>query len=120
MKKPEIKSWMTSDFLDNGALHGDINLWEPKDKDDFDFWMQLSIGLKGSKASDDFYVRVISQNRLSLVEQKDYLLVVAYFDNLKSIIELVEKSIASCTGSSWEEIAQCISKRYRWEFKDYH
>lgn len=116
MKKPEIKSWMISDFIDNGALHNDINLWEPKDKDYFDFWMQLSIGFKGSKASDDFYVHVVSQKMLSQIVQRDHLLVVPFFESLKQIIELIEKSIASCSGSNWEEIAQCIGKQYRWEF----
>jgi Immunity protein 8 len=119
MKKAEIKSYMISDFLDPNMQGVNIDLWEPDDKEYFEFWMQISIGIEVETGADDFNIHVVSQRMLSSVVNKKYLLVVPYFEGVKSILDLVNRSIEDCAGSSWQDISTRISNMYHWEYENY-
>ncbi len=112
MLSPEIKSYFCTD-IDN------IETWFPHDPEYVSFWIDVIIGLKGSDAGDNFQVHVVTQKQLSQIENKEYLLIIPYFENIEKVIELLNKTIKECKGINWAGVSIDLSKKYLWDYHDF-
>lgn len=86
--------------------------------------LRAIVGSKGAPGEESFDIKVCTPEWLAnmceiegFVVGRHYLVVAKYdFAALKNIIV---KLIESCSGNSWQEVAQKVARIGYWEFEDY-
>lgn len=102
----------------------DLTQWTPPDLQDFGILLQVLIGPKGQQGEEAFDFVVCSPAWLlkdrgakSVIFGSHHILLFEYnFDRLQ---EALTKLVTGVSGSSWNELAQKLSRYGRWEFEDY-
>ncbi len=97
--------------------HDPIDEWAPEDRENVDFWFNVSIGIEGEASADNFQVHVVSESMLSRCTEKNYLIVIPYYESWDNIIDAVKVKIESCTDVSWSGMAPQIAKLFLWEYE---
>lgn len=102
----------------------DLENYYPEIEDNFCFYLEISVGVKNEKGSEQFGITVCTPKWLlenkkkdEIIFGKDYLLVFEYsyskiYGKIKSYIDKLE-------GNSWEELALELNKVAYWEFENY-
>jgi hypothetical protein len=108
----EIKSFDCAD-------HDPIDKWIPEDPSFVDYWCTIAVGIKGEEGADYFQVHVVTQQALSQVEDKNYLLVVPYYQGWSQIVKLIEEKMDLCKHVSWPCFTEQFSKMFAWEYEGY-
>lgn len=90
----------------------------------FCFLLQALVGPEGGNGEESFDIEICTPKWLlenhgkhDVVFGRHRLIVFEYSYNL--IINTIEKFIDSCSGNSWEEVAEKIGRLGKWEFEDY-
>lgn len=103
----------------------DLESFHPERPDAFGFLLQFMVAPQGEEdAEESFDVLVCTPKWLmenhkehEIVVGRHHLIVFKYdFLTLKKFITEVVKN---CSGSTWEDIANCLSQIGKWEFEGY-
>lgn len=97
--------------------HDPIDLWEPENPLDVDFWMNFTIGYD-KKGGDNFQLHVITPNNLQGPDSAKYAIVLNNY-KWESVLAEVNKILGLCHGSDWEEVSAKLAKYMSWEFENY-
>jgi hypothetical protein len=108
--KPVIVSHDCSD-------HDPIELWQPVDPADVDFWMNFTIGPDRS-GGDNFQVRVVTPNNLRGANADRHAIIILYYE-WPAVLQEVEKILDACQGNDWREISETLAKHMYWEYENY-
>lgn len=115
--KAEIKKLHSPDIQDLGIFH-------PNDENVFSFLLQMIVGRVDKEEEESFDMIVctpqwIKSNHLKgdVIFGLHYLIVLEY--NYESILNTLTQYVANIEGSTWEDIANQLSKIGRWEFENY-
>lgn len=116
--KPIIKSYHSLEmfYVDED--------YRPEDLTNFGFTFELQIGMDNSKVEEVFSFFVCSPKWLLEHCSKEevmlglHYLIMAEFD-FKLLIEWLNAYVNNCTGETWEEIVQKLSRLGRWESDDF-
>jgi hypothetical protein len=111
MKTPEIKGW---DCID----HDPIENWSPEDPSNVEFWCNLSIGLKGEAGADNFQVHIATNDAVSRIESKEYLVVIPRYDNWTQVLGVLDSIVSQCKDVTWLRISEKLSKHFYWEYEE--
>jgi hypothetical protein len=101
-----------------------LEQYAPDAPDRFLLQIRAIVGPKGAPGEESFDIRVCTPAWLAdvceaegFVVGRHYVVVAKYdFAALKSV---VTKLIESCSGNSWQEVAQKVARIGYWEFEDY-
>ncbi len=103
---------------------GDLKSYVPEDEDCFGFLLTAMIGAPGEKGEEAFDIMVCSpmwilRNRKpsDILVGRHYLIMQEY--NFERLVSFIQKFCRSCSGNTWAEIANKLSRLGRWEFEDY-
>jgi hypothetical protein len=101
-----------------------VSAYFPEDPSDFRCTIGLTIGPATGDGGEQFYLTVCSLKWLAKACEKSgflwgrhHLIVPEY--NLKTIMSVVTKFVDRCSGESWKEVAEKLSRFTSWEFEDY-
>ena len=104
----------------------DLSIYLPKNKENFSILIEVAVGYEGQKkeGGDIFGFQIYTPQWLisnyspnEVIIPRHSLIIFEY--NYDSIYQRIKKIIESCTGESWDEISQKISRYGYWEFEDY-
>lgn len=102
----------------------DLETYIPCIEDNFRFLLQVFVGIKGEKGEESFDIEIYTPKWLlsncaknEIILPKYSLIVFEY--NFERIFQRIKQLIESCTGNTWEEIAQKAGLIGHWEFEDY-
>lgn len=101
-----------------------LEQYKPDPPDIFLIQLRAIVGPKGAPGEESFDIKVCTPGWLAdmceiegFMIGRHYLVVASYdFPALKRIIAML---IESCSGTSWQEVAQKIARIGYWEFEDY-
>jgi Immunity protein 8 len=113
--KPKLKAQDCTD-------HDPIELWQPPEPDQVDYWLCLHIGSDESPGADLFYVRVISEAAAKAldpgeIDRSKSIVLPAY--SWDAVMRAVDDILLGCKEGSWEEVAAQLSQKFDWEFENY-
>lgn len=111
LKKPEIKSWDCTDLP--------IEEWKPEDPYLVDFWCNLSIGIEGEDGADNFQVHVVSEKILPQLKNKEYMVVIQYYEGWDQILEILKDMISGINALNWFSMSEELSKMFYWEYEGF-
>jgi hypothetical protein len=116
---PELKAIHCADIED-------LSSWSPTD-DDVCFWLQLSIGLPGSGAADNFQVCVATPGGLKSSlgrrvkprggAQAGPIVLPSY--SWTAVLGAIAKRLDSSGGSDWVDIQEKLRRHFVWEYENY-
>jgi hypothetical protein len=102
----------------------DLESFYPADYECFGFLLQAMFGTEGDEGEDSFDMIVCTPKWLEqkLAERvifsgRHHLIVKEY--SFITIRSFLEKYARRCSGETWQEVAQKLSRVGRWEFEDY-
>nr|WP_248305848.1 immunity 8 family protein [Devosia sp. MC1541] len=95
----------------------------PDDVEDFCVAAEAMIGPDGEDGADIFSFEVCTpkwfyKNRLNSAAFARHVVFVSAYDE-KAVQNLVVDTVANITGGTWSEIAEKLSRHFRWEYEDY-
>ena len=115
--KAELKGFQSPDVYD-------LEKYYPELEDNFCFYLEISVGPKNEKGSEQFGITVCTPKWLldnkiedGVIFGKNYL-IVFYYD-YKKLYNKIKSYIDKQNGNSWEELALKIGRISYWEFEDY-
>lgn len=114
---PQVKSISTSE-----GNH--LEAYTPEDKQKFCVIVRVIVGLAGGQGAESFDITVCTPQWLGeQVEREGFVLglhhvFVKTYDPAQ-IKKLITKWIERCSGKTWQEVAQKISRIGYWEFESY-
>lgn len=97
--------------------HYPIDLWEPENPLDVDFWMNFTIGYD-KKGGDNFQLHVVTPNNLQGPDSAKYAIVLNSYKR-ELVLAEVNKILGLCHGSDWEEVSDKLATYMNWEFENY-
>jgi len=101
----------------------DLATWRPPEQD-FGILVQMLVGPADRPGEESFDVTVCTAGWLAglaradrVVDARHHLVVDQYdFDELEKYLQ---DRVSACDGSSWDAVAEELSRLGRWEFEDY-
>lgn len=117
MVAAQVKALMTVE-------HEPLESLTLKDPECFDVVVRAMVGPLGQEGEESFDVRVCTPESLAQICEKDgfvfgrHRLVVNSYSPAK-IRSVLTKFIERCSGDSWQEVAEKVSRIGLWEFEDY-
>ncbi|WP_447642282.1 MULTISPECIES: Imm8 family immunity protein [Chitinophagaceae] len=115
--RAELKSFISPDIRD-------LEKHYPEFGDNFCFYLEISVGLKNEKSSEQFGITVCTPKWLldnkkgdGIIFDKNYLIVFEY--NYQRLYNKIKSYIEMQNGSTWEELALKMGRISYWEFEDY-
>ena len=107
--RPHIKSW-------DCISHDPIEEWKPEDPSMVDFWCNVVIGIQNQEGCDNFQIHVVTEKMIPQIDDKNYMLVIPYYENWNQVLSIIESRIKDITGINWQGISLELSKIFRWEY----
>lgn len=102
----------------------DLKNYKPENPKHFAFLLQAMIGPQGMDGEESFNIEVCTPQWLEetydvedVVIGRHHFIVREY--NYERIIRTIEDFIQDCSGNSWTEVAEKVSRLGMWEFEDY-
>lgn len=113
----ELKGIINSDIDDLASFY-------PEDRANFGLTLQLMVGPKGTEGADSFQIQVCTPAWLTHYFNHDDIIVARHFliafeYDYQRLINRINKYLASCSGNTWAEVANKVSRLGLWEFEDY-
>jgi hypothetical protein len=102
----------------------DLENYQPVHPDKFGFLLQVMVGLEGEEGEESFDIEVCTPRWLEETYSMDdvvigrHHLIIRHY-NYQRIVATIKKFLRNCTGESWNEIAEKVSRLGKWEFEDY-
>ncbi|MCC7341163.1 MAG: immunity 8 family protein [Bryobacterales bacterium] len=102
----------------------DLKGYRPEESDSFGFLLQAMVGPAGGEGEESFDMVVCTPEWLrrryaaSEIILGLHLLIVFRYD-YASLVSYIAKFSERCSGQSWKEVAQQLSRLGKWEFEDY-
>jgi hypothetical protein len=109
---PEIRGLHCSD-LDYGA--------SPADPTNCALYIEAEIGAKGQDGADIFGFTAITRKAIAADQETRWgrgYLVLSYF-RWEDVERALQRLLAHCTGTSWQQISEQLNKELLWEFDNY-
>ena len=103
---------------------GDASKYQPAAADTFSVTLRLLIGPEDAVGEESFDMIVCSPSWLETELARDgfvvgrHRLIVRRYD-FRLVQQVIAKLISRCSGETWSEIAEKISRLAYWEFEDY-
>jgi hypothetical protein len=102
----------------------DLKAYTPEEPDSFGFLLQAMMGPAGREGEESFDIVVCTPEWLKrkhtateIILGRHQLIVFTYdYQRLASYIAAFAER---CTGESWQDVAQQLSRLGKWEFEDY-
>lgn len=96
----------------------------PDEPESFSFLLQAFIGPKGEEGEESFDIEVCTPKWLSKnYRQEDIVigrhLLIVFNYNYDRIFQKIKSYVESCSGDTWNEVAQKVGRIGKWEFEDY-
>jgi len=103
----------------------DLQKYQPEVADNFSFLLELSVSTTESEAADNFDIFVCTPEWLKQHHKTDDIVVgrnrlIIFEYNYDRLINFLTKYCSKCSGDTWEEIAEQMSRLAKWEFEDFH
>ena len=102
----------------------DLEFWKPPQLDSFGILMQLIAGPAGEKGEESFDLVLCTPRWIDethgpedIVVGRHHLIVKQY--RYEAIVNFIREYVASCSGDTWEEVAEKLGRLGKWEFEDY-
>ncbi|MCU8085410.1 immunity 8 family protein [Shewanella sp. SM23] len=114
--RAQLKEFYSLDF--------DLNSYWPDESDNFGFWVRAMIGPEGEEGAESFDMQICTPEWLKSKHSDNevvfgsHMLIVFEYD-LDRIKNKVSSYCNSCSGKTWQEIAEKLSRIGYWEFEDY-
>ena len=115
--KPEIKSIYSFDVED-------LETYKPTDPTSFAFHLRLIAGPQSEPGEESFDMKVCTPKWLlenhgaeEVIIGRHLLIVMEY--NYRRIVKRIKEFCDTCTGDTWTEVAEKLSRLGYWEFEDY-
>lgn len=115
--KAEVKNLYSLDIYD-------LSTYYPEDPESFSLALRAIVGPKDQPGEESFDIQVCTPNwllqhcgREEIIIGRHFLIVFEYnYERIKrTIVEFCER----CTGDTWQEVAEKVSRLGYWEFEDY-
>jgi hypothetical protein len=102
----------------------DLPTYKPENPDSFGFLLQLFIGPEDGDGYESFDVMICTPQWLSEQHGKEDIVIgrhhmIVFEYNYQRIIQRIDRYIQSCTGETWQEVAQKVGWLGQWEFENY-
>jgi hypothetical protein len=101
----------------------DLEEYKPADSDCFGFLLQVMIGPAGGEGEESFDVLVCTPEWLKRTSTKEFILgrhhLIVFRYDYKSLVSYIAPYAEECSGKTWQEVAQQLSRFGKWEFEDY-
>lgn len=102
----------------------DLAHFVPEDPTSFAILLQAMIGPAGEAGEESFSIQVCTPRWLEQNLPRDEVLVARHMlltheYDLGKIVAAITKFLSTCTGASWQEIGEKVSRLGYWEFEDY-
>lgn len=94
----------------------DLENYSPKDKTNFEFFLQLFIGVKGELGYESFDVMVYSSSK-NINDYKLQNSIVLNEYNYENLIQIINSKINSIKAEDWKSFANKMIGN--WEFQNY-
>src|ERR1044072_5140875 len=115
--KPEIKALYSFDVED-------LETYKPPDPASFAFHLRLIAGPQSEPGEESFDMKVCTPNWLlenhgteEVIIGRHLLIVMEY--DYQRIVNRINEFADTCTGDTWTEVAEKLSRLGYWEFEDY-
>src|SRR5262249_18299278 len=102
----------------------DLQAFVPAEPDNFGFLLQLMVGAEDEDGEESFDVQICTPSWLTawhrwndVVSLRHSILVLHY--DYARLVDAFQGMVESCTGSTWHEVAEKVSRLGHWEFEDY-
>ncbi len=115
METPVLKDWCCDDEVD-----GDIETWAPADPYYVDYYILLTIGRENDEGGDNFYARVVTDQMMSHLESKEFLIQVPVYTGWPLILEKINDILDECKDINWHGMSEQLAKYFSWEYGDYN
>jgi hypothetical protein len=98
--------------------------YQPENKNNFGFLLQLLIGAREEEGYESFDIMVCSpgwlvENRYQdkIIMGRHYLIMFEY--DYQRLLNWLNNYVARCTGDTWQQCVEKLSRLGKWEFEDY-
>jgi hypothetical protein len=86
--------------------------------------LQLLVGIEGESGMESFQLMVCTPTWLSENHSKNDILMgrhllIIFEYNYEQIINWIRSYVGTCTGNTWQEVAEKVGRLGLWEFEDY-
>ncbi len=104
--------------------HPNLRTWNPAAVDCVAEELTLSIGPKGGKTADTFYLRLATPRGLTELDDRDgiisagMLLVIREYD-FAVVSEWLHATVSGCEASTWQACVERLRRYFRWEYEEY-
>jgi hypothetical protein len=102
----------------------DLESWQPPRPDSFGILLQLLAGPAGEEGEESFDLLLCTTRWIEethspedIVVGRHHLIVKQY--RYDAIADFIRSYVASCSGDTWEEVAEKLGRLGKWEFEDY-
>ncbi len=102
----------------------DLESWKPPRPDSFGILLQLIAGPAGEEGEESFDVVLCTPRWIDethglddIVVGRHHLIVKRY--RYEAMIDFIKQYVGSCSGDTWEVVAEKLGRLGRWEFEDY-
>ena len=100
-----------------------VELYQPEKSDNFGFWIEVMMGIKGQVGEESFQICVCSPQWLIENQSKDKIVLglhhLIMFEYDYQILYAKLQKLMCIEGKDWNEISQKLSYIGYWEFQDY-
>jgi hypothetical protein len=98
---------------------GEVRMWKPADLVEFEFVLEVEVGIKGVKGNYIFSLSVCSEHKFAKTggRWKDEFTLVTSLFSWKLIKSEVEARFRECLQADVDYI-RCLRKHFFWEFED--
>lgn len=103
----------------------DFDNYEPANKTDFFFLLQIIVGPNDGPGEESFDVVVCSPNAFAreigpeTIEMGRHHLFMNNYSH-DALVSFIRQYCDRCSGATWDDVAAKLGRLGKWEFEDYH
>ena len=111
-------------YFRNGHLGMDeMAKYVPEDPEVFSLGLEFNAGVEGEKGSDLFNLVVVTPKWLLYNSEEKIIIgrhkLIVFNYNAERLKNFIISYVESCTGDTWQEVAEKIGRLGKWEYEDY-
>jgi len=102
----------------------DLENYRPENPENFGFLLQVMVGPEGKDGEESFDIEVCTPKWLEetyevedVVIGRHHIIIREY--NFERLVRSIKDFLKQCSGESWNEVTEKVSRLGRWEFEDY-
>ena len=109
LRKPVIRGWDCTD-------HDPIEDWVPDDPALVEYWCNVAIGIEGENGANNFQVHVVTEEMLSQIENKNFLIVLPYYEGWSQVLDAINVRLDEIRELNWAGMQEPLSKMFLHEY----